>query len=188
MVADYARKFAQGHRPFLGPGSEKKWYGTHVYKPNGEWDDVADIMMINFSESGPPVFGGSSAFERGDLKSKGKGQLSIHFNGSDETVEVMLRTVISVNWLSVYGAVAQMCEELAWEMSKSSKSTGKPVAPNNQETMEMPPEVSTKDQISPTDARVQGDLLRENEQKLANLPEHLQKKKTVLQCWSREDC
>ena len=135
-------------------------------------------MMINFSESGHPVFRGSGAFERGDLKSKGKGQLSMYFNGSDKTVEVMLRTVISVNRLSVYGAVAQMCEELAWEMSKSSRSTVKPVAPNNLETMEMPPaEVSKKDQISPTDARVQGDLLRENEQKLANLPEHLQKKK-----------
>ena len=104
-------KFAQGHWSFLVPRSGKKRYGTHVCKPNGEWDDVPDIMMINFSESGHPVFRGSSAFERGDLKSKGKGKLSIHFNGSDETVEVILRTVTSVNQLSVYGAVAEMCEE-----------------------------------------------------------------------------
>ena len=69
--ADYARKFAQGHWSFLGPGSEKRWCGTHVYKPNGDWDDVA-FLMINFSESGHPVCRGSSAFERGDLKSKGK--------------------------------------------------------------------------------------------------------------------
>ena len=27
--------------------SEKQWYGGHVYKPNGEWDKVADIMMMN---------------------------------------------------------------------------------------------------------------------------------------------
>ena len=40
-------------------------------KPNGEWDNVVDIMMINFCESGHPVFRGSSALERGDLKSKG---------------------------------------------------------------------------------------------------------------------
>ena len=33
---EYARKFAQGHWSFLGPGSEKKWYGTHENKPNGE--------------------------------------------------------------------------------------------------------------------------------------------------------
>ena len=58
-------------------------------------------MMIDFSESGHPVFRGFSAFERGDLKSKGKGKLSTHFNGSDETVEVILRTVIFVNQPSV---------------------------------------------------------------------------------------
>ena len=63
-------------------------------------------MMINFCQSGHPVFRGSSAFERGDLKSKGKEKLSIHYNGSDETVEMFLRAVIAVNQLSVYGAVA----------------------------------------------------------------------------------
>ena len=145
-----------------------------LYKPTGEWDDVAVIMMINFSESGHPVFRGSGAFERGHMKSKEKGRSSIHFNGRDETVEVILRTVVSVIQLSVYGAVAEMCEELPWEISKRSKGTEKPVAHDNLETMEMPPVVSTTDQISPTDARVQGNLLREHEQEFANLPEHLQ--------------
>ena len=93
---------------------------------------------------------------------------------SDETVEVVLRTVSSVNQLSVYGAAANMCGELAWEISKCSKGTEKPVATDNLGTMVMPPEVSTTDQISPTDARVQGNLLREYEQKFANLLEHLQ--------------
>ena len=85
-------------------------------------------------------------------------KLSFHFNGSDETVEVVLRTVISVNQLSVHGTVADMCGELALEIAKCSKGTGKPVAPDNLETMVMPPEVSTTDQASPTDARVQGNL------------------------------
>ena len=67
-----------------------------------------------------------------------------------------------------------MCEELAWEIPKCSKGTGKPVRLDNLETMVMPPEVSTTDQISPTDARVQGNLLREYDQKFANLPEHPQ--------------
>ena len=40
--------------------------------------------------------------------------------------------------------------------------------------MVMPPEVSTTDQASPTDARVQGNFLREYEQKFADLPEHFQ--------------
>ena len=63
-VAEYARRIAHGHWSFLGPGSEKKWCGTHTYKPNGKWDRVAEEMMLNFSESGHPVFRATSALER----------------------------------------------------------------------------------------------------------------------------
>ena len=121
-----------------------------------------------------PFFRGSSAFERGHLKSKAKGQSSLHFNGIDETVEVLLRAVISFNQLSVYGTAAEMCAELAWEISTCSKGTGKAAALDNLVTVVRPPEVSTTDQIFPTDARLQGNLLREYELKFANLPEHLQ--------------
>ena len=102
----------RGHWSFLGPGSEKKWYGTDVCKPDRQWDEVAENMMINSAESGHPIFRASSASKRGELKSKGKGMKSIHFNGSDETIELILRTVISVNQLSVYGAVADLCGDL----------------------------------------------------------------------------
>ena len=110
--------------------------------------------MIHFSESRHPVFRGCSGLERGDLKSEGKGKLSIHFNGSDETVEVILRTVLSVNQLSVYGAEAEMCEELAWEFFECSKGPVKPVALDNLETMVMPPVESSTDQLSPVRAEV----------------------------------
>ena len=96
---------------FLGPGSEKTWCGTQTYKPNRKWDRVAVDMMLNFSESGHPVFRGSSALERGDLKSQGKGNLSFHFCGDDNTAELVLRMIVSVNQLSIYGAVADMCDE-----------------------------------------------------------------------------
>ena len=141
-------KFAPGHWSFLRPGSEKKWYGTHVHKPNGEWDEVAEITMINFSESGHPVFRGSSAFEREDVKSEGKGRSTMHFNASDETTEVILRAVISVNQLSFYGAVAEMCGELALEVSRNSQGTGKPEARENLDTILMPLEMSTTNQTS----------------------------------------
>ena len=110
-VADYARKFMRGHWSILGPGSEKKWYGTHVCKPDGQWDEVAENMMINFAERGHPIFRASNAVERGELKSKGKGMKTIHFNGRDETTELILRTVISVNQLRNFGAVARTCVE-----------------------------------------------------------------------------
>ena len=86
-VTEYAPRFAQGHWSFLGPGSEKKWYGTHVNKPDGECDKSAEGMMLNFAESGHPVFRATGFSERGELRSKGKGVKTIHFNGSDETTE-----------------------------------------------------------------------------------------------------
>ena len=73
--------------------------------------------MIIFSESGHPVSRGFSALDRGGLRSKGVGKLSIHFCGDDGTAEVVLRTIISVNQLSVNGAVADICDELALRIS-----------------------------------------------------------------------
>ena len=63
-ITEYARRFPQGRWSFPGPGIEKKWYGTHVCKPDGHWDDVVENMMLNFAESGHPVFRASSALER----------------------------------------------------------------------------------------------------------------------------
>ena len=67
-------------------------------------------MMLNFAESGHPVYRDSSALERRELKTKGKRERNpfIHFNISDDTIELILRTTISVNQLSVYGAVADL--------------------------------------------------------------------------------
>ena len=58
---EYARRFTQGHWSILGPGSEKKWYGTHAHKPDGECDKTGEGMMLNFAGSGHPVFRASSA-------------------------------------------------------------------------------------------------------------------------------
>ena len=46
-VTAYARRFTRGHWSFLGLGSEKKWYGTHVNKPDGEWDRTAEGVMLD---------------------------------------------------------------------------------------------------------------------------------------------
>ena len=71
-------------------------------------------MMLNLhSESDHPILRATSALERGELRSKEKGKKSFHCNGSEETFELILRTIISVNQLSVYGAVADLCKELS---------------------------------------------------------------------------
>ena len=61
-------------------------------------------MMLNFAESGHPIFRATSALERGESRSKGKEKKSIHLNGGEETIELILRTIISVNQLSICGA------------------------------------------------------------------------------------
>ena len=45
------------------------------------------------------------------IKSKGHGKLSIHFAATQETIETIFRIIVSANQLSLYGAVAEMCEE-----------------------------------------------------------------------------
>ena len=114
---EYARRFTQGRWSFLGLGS-------HLHKPDGEWEKTAESMMLNFVESGHPVFRATNALERGELKSERKGKKSIHFKSSDETIALILRPIISVNLLSIYGAVADLCKEVA----TNSRGTGKPAA------------------------------------------------------------
>ena len=48
-------RFLQGHWTFLGPGSEKMWYGESSYPPNGELDSTANKMVQRFKETGHPV-------------------------------------------------------------------------------------------------------------------------------------
>ena len=62
----------------------RKWHGTHVNEPDGEWNKVAE-MMLNGAGNGHPAFRAISALG-GELKSKGCGKKSIHYNGSEETV------------------------------------------------------------------------------------------------------
>ena len=108
------------------------------------------------------------------MKSKGKGVKFIHLNGSDDTIELILRTVISVNQLRVYGAVADLCRELA----RNSRGTGKPAANENLGSMVLPTAFPSANPISQTDAEVQGNLLRQYEQKFEELVE--QQKLTKL--------
>ena len=77
----------------------------------GIWDKLAEKMLIEFAESGCPIFRATTPLSRGQLKSKGHGKLSIHFAAVQETIETIFRIIVSANQLSLYGAVAEMCEE-----------------------------------------------------------------------------
>ena len=91
----------------LWPGSENKSNGTYDHKPDGSWDRTAKKILLNFAGSRHPILRGTSALKRGELRSKESGKKSIHFNGSTQNIELFLQMVISVNQLSIYGAVAK---------------------------------------------------------------------------------
>ena len=104
------RKFGIGQWSFVGPGSEKKWYSSEN-SPQGAWDNIAEEMLLEFAESGHPTFRATTPLSRGQLKSKGRGKLSIHFAADGDTIDTIYRIILSVNQLSVYGAAAAVCEE-----------------------------------------------------------------------------
>ena len=89
---------------------------------------------VEFLRSDHPIFRVSSAFERGEQRSKGGDRKSVHFNGSDENIEFLLRTVISADQLSVYRAVADLCNELSEDFWASEKLA----APEHFEMVEIP--------------------------------------------------
>ena len=105
------RDFGKGQRTFIFPGSEKKWWCVSEDGTQRVWDNMAERMLLEFAEGGCPIFRATTPLSRGRLKSRGHGQLSIHFAADEETIETIFRIIISVNQLSLYGAVAEMCEE-----------------------------------------------------------------------------
>ena len=121
--------------------------------------------MANFSGSGHPIIRATSACEIGELRSKGGGKKSVHFNGSNENIELLLRTVISANRLSVNGAVADFCNVL----SKGVTHSVKPAALDHLEKMEILNDLS----IAETRTNVQQwwNLVKEYERNFEQLSE-----------------
>ena len=109
-VKTFAGRFGIGQWSFIGPGSEKKWYPSEN-SPQGAWEHIAEEMLLEFAESGHLIFRATTPLSRDQLKSKGRGKLFIHFTADQDTVCTIYRIILSVNQLSVYGAVAAICEE-----------------------------------------------------------------------------
>ena len=95
---------------------------------------MAEEMMANVSRSGHPILRASSAFERGELRSKEGRKKSMHLNGSNENIELLLRTALSANQLKVHGSVADPCNDL----SEGVRASGKPDEHENLEKVEIP--------------------------------------------------
>ena len=80
-------------------------------------------MLLEFAESGHPIFRATTPLSRGKLKSKGKRKVSIHFSAEPDTIDTIYRIILSANQLSIYGAVAAICEEFVGQPD----NTGEPL-------------------------------------------------------------
>ena len=121
VVKVLAKKFGIGQWSFIGPDSEKKWSSGEENSPQGAWDHISDELLLEFAESGHPIFRATTPVSTGILKSKGHGKLSIHFTADYPTIETVFRTIISANQLSIYGAVANICEEFEAHQDRSGE-------------------------------------------------------------------
>ena len=121
VVSIFAKKFGIGQWSFIGPGSEKKWYSMEEKCPQGIWDHIADKMLLEFAESGCPIFRATTPLSRCNLKSKGHGKLSIHVAADHQTIETVFRIIVFANQLSLYGAVANMCDEFESHQDRSGQ-------------------------------------------------------------------
>ena len=110
--------------------------------------------MLEFAESGHPIFRATSPLSRGRLQSKGHGKLSIHYCADLETIETIIRIIISVNQLSHYGAVAEKCEGYGTLHDR----TGQPVVRGQSSSSFVPSVIKTEVPLD-NDDRAHKDLL-----------------------------
>ena len=131
---------------------------------------------------GDLIFCGTGALERGELRSKGSGKKSMHFNGSTQNIELLLQMVISVDQLSIYGAVADMIDEIP----VVQRAVGKPKAPSQPDKADILTQ-SLLEEVQANEER-QGNLLQQYEQRSEKLSSEarfeISRNWTILPCSS----
>ena len=121
FVKTFAKRFGIGQWSFIGPGSEKKWYSSEnsptrspgtTLRSKCCWNlQSVDILFSVQRLHGPGVLS----------KARDEEKLSIHFAADQDTIDTIYRMILSVNQLSVYGAVAAICEEFESHQDRSGE-------------------------------------------------------------------
>ena len=158
-------KFGIGQWSFIGPGSEKKWYSMEENSPQGIWDHIAEKMLVEFAESGCPIFRATTPLSRGKLKSKEHRKLSIHFAADQETIDTIFRIIVSAHQLSLYGAVAEMCEEY----ESLHERTGRPVVMGQSSSSLVLSAIKTEVLLDSDDPAYQNFLLQQYGERIEKL-------------------
>ena len=166
-IKNYAERFPQGHWTFLGPGDEKKWYGTLSYKPDGKWDSAASSMVQRFAETCHQIFKGISALSRGILKRKQNGD-TIHFNADSSRTQ-------NSYFESFTQQISSVCTEQCLTGVKRTRSKTERNVDFKFETTEQtlkevrPREVNSLVQTSRDDRQASGNRLRDTFRRFGKL-------------------
>ena len=121
VVSIFAKKFGFGQWSFIGPGSEKKWYSMEENSPQGIWDHIAEKMLLEFAESRCQFSVQQLHFPGVSSKAKDTENCLFRFAADHGTIETFFRIIVFANQLSLYGAVANMCEEFETHQDRSGQ-------------------------------------------------------------------
>ena len=121
--------------------------------------------MLEFGESGHPVLRAMSPSSRCQLTSKGDGNLSRHYCADLDSIKTVFRTIISVNQFSLFGAVAEMCEEY----EPFHDRTGQPVVGGQSSSSFVPNVIKTEVLLDCGDRTHKDLLLRQYGEQIAQL-------------------
>ena len=152
LVSQDAKRFGKGQWSFIGPGSEKKWYSISEDSPQGERDKVAEKMMLEFAESGHPF--SVLQVQRSAQKQRRWKSVDTLLCLFGYELRLFFCIIISVNQLSLYGAVAEMCEEYETFHDR----TGQPVV-GGQSSSSFVPNVIKTEMLLDCDALARKDFL-----------------------------
>ena len=122
IVKTFAGRFGIGQWSFIGPGSEKKWYPSEN-SPQGAWDHIAEDMLLQFAESGHPIFRSTTPLSRGQLKSEGKERCPY----TSLLIKIQLIQFIALFFLSISSVSTEQWQLYARNLKTHQDSTGQPV-------------------------------------------------------------
>ena len=87
--------------------------------PQGIWDHIEENRLVEFADSGCPIFRATTPMSKCKLKNRGHGKLSIHFAADQETIETIFRIIVSAN--QSLRAAVNMCEECEFLHNRSGQ-------------------------------------------------------------------
>ena len=117
----FARRFGIGQWSFIGPGSEKKWFSSEN-SPQGEpGTTLRNKCCWNLRKVG--ILFSVQRLHCPGVVSRAKGEESCRYTSLQIKTQLIqfIAFILSVNQLSVYGAVANICEEFEAHQDRSGE-------------------------------------------------------------------